>query len=114
MLKERGLGAFDISVIFINFGDSDDKRDLRFANSAKRVQSLGHYTLVCGHHKDRDVCCRGAARAECFKSLVTRRIEEGDLATVMLRDIGRDVLGNATCFTGHDISLTNVVEEGGL
>ncbi|MND31077.1 hypothetical protein D3C80_216170 [compost metagenome] len=41
-------------------------------------------------------------------------VDEGDLLTVLLDLVGTDVLGDAAGLTGHDIRLTDGVEQRGL
>ena len=48
------------------------------------------------------------------KSLVARRIQEGDLPAFEVDFVGADVLGDAPGLSGDHVAFADVVEEGGL
>ena len=58
------------------------------------------------------LCTAGTHGSKC---LVARSVEEGHMTAVLQGHvIGSDVLRNATCLTGDDVGLTNIVEQRGL
>src|SRR5690606_1656228 len=54
------------------------------------------------------------ARAHCRESSVARRIDEGDLLTILLDLVGADMLGDSARLARLDIGMADGVEQRGL
>ena len=81
-------------------------------------ERLRHHAIVGGNHDDDDVGHFGAARTHAGERLVTRRIEEDDLAAkgrrICLADtdlVRADVLRDAAGFAGRNIGFANRIEQ---
>ena len=99
----------------VDLVDGHDERHAGVPGVADRLDGLRHDLVVRRHDQHDDVGDLGAAGAHGGERLVTRRVEEGDLAVVRQLDVVRaDVLGDATRLAGHDVGLPDVVEQGRL
>ena len=68
-----------------------------------RLDRLGHNAVIGSYDQDSDIGSIGTASTHGCESLMTRGIEEGDGATVVIDHRSTDVLGNPACLTGSDI-----------
>ena len=76
---------------------------------------LRHDAVVGGNDDDGDVGNLSTTGTHGGERLVTRSIQEGDMASVLqCHVVCTDVLGNATCLTGDNVGLADVVEQRGL
>ncbi len=82
------------------------------------LHSLGHHTIIGGHHQDGDVGELGATRTHGGEGLVARGVDEGDLAGFALKVhrhlIGTDALGDAAGLALDDVGLADRVQQSGL
>ena len=63
---------------------------------------LRHHAVVGGHHQDDDIGDLGAARAHASERFVAGRVDEDDLAAVLLDVVRADVLRDSAGFAlGH-------------
>ena len=62
-------------------------------------ERLRHDAVVGGHHQHHDIGDLGAAGAHAGERFVAGRIDEHDLAAVLLDVIGADVLGDSAGFS---------------
>ena len=72
---------------------------------------LRHDAVVGRNDENRNVGDFRAARAHCGKRFVTRRIDERDLAIVLLDGIRADLLRDAAGFAAGDVGLTDLIEQ---
>ncbi len=85
---------------------------LRVADGFKR---LGHYRIVRRHHDYDQVGDFGSAGTHGGERFVTGGVEERDVTSVGKGDIvGTDVLCDTSGFTGDDVRLSDVVQQGCL
>jgi hypothetical protein len=75
---------------------------------------LWHHAVIGGYNEHSNICALGAARPHGGERLVTRGIQEGDLASFLLDLIGAYVLSDPTHLTGRHISRSDFVEQAGL
>ncbi|CAD5987479.1 protein of unknown function [Streptomyces sp. KY75] len=107
------VGTLDVDLV-----DRDHDRHLGRLGVVQRLDRLGHHTVVGRHHEDRDV---GRLRTTCThggERLVTRGVDEGDLA-VLTVDLGgdlvrTDVLRDAAGLARDDVRLADRVQQSGL
>ncbi len=85
------------------------------------LNGLRHHPVIGSHDQHHNVRCLRAAGPHASESLVTRRIEEHNLASVGWRFfigdanfVGADVLGDASSFAFRNGSLANRVQQRGL
>ncbi len=111
----------DIGLGFIDLVYGHDDRNIGGLGVIDGLDRLRHHAVVGGHHDHYNIGDLGAAGAHARKCLVTRRIQEDDLATVRRRAffgelhlVGADVLGNASSLAGNHVGLANRVQQRGL
>ena len=79
------------------------------------LNRLGHHRVISSHNDDGKVSELGSTGTHCGKRLVTRSIQEGDVAAVLQLDAVRtNVLGDSSGFAGDDVGFADVVQQGGL
>ena len=77
--------------------------------------SLWHHLIVSRDNQNHDVGHLRTTRTHCRKSLVARRVKEGDaLAGGQRHMICTDMLSDTARFARHDVRFANVVEQGSL
>lgn len=105
--------ALDVDLV-----DRDHDRHVGRLGVVQRLDRLGHHTVVGRHHEDRDVGRLGTTGTHGGERLVTRGVDEGDLALFVVdlsRDLVRtDVLRDTAGLTRDDVRLADGVEEAGL
>ena len=77
-------------------------------------EGLRHDAVVGRHHQHHDVGDLGAAGAHAGEGFVAGRIDEDDLAAVLLHVIGADVLRDAAGFLAGHVGYADGVEQRGL
>ena len=82
----------------VDLVDRDDDRHLGRLGVVDRFERLRHHAVVGRHHQHHDIGDLGAAGAHAGERFVTRRIDEDDLAAVLLDVIRADVLRDAAGF----------------
>src|SRR5712691_2357716 len=101
-----------VRVLFVDFVDGDDDRDLRRAGVMDRLDGLGHYAVVRGHDQHHEVRDLRAARAHCGEGLVARGVDEHDIVPVGRLDLVRaDALGDSAGLTRGNTRLADRVED---
>ena len=98
----------------VDLVDGDHDRHFGRLGVIDRLKGLRHHTVVGGHHEHGHVGELRAASTQGGERLMTRGIEEGDLAIANVDLVGADVLGDATRLARHDAGLANCVEQRGL
>ena len=94
MRNELLTHALGVGVVLVDLVDDDEDRHVRGARVVDRLFRLGLDAVVGGDNEDgdvRDVRATGAQRGE---RLVSRGVEERQLAAVALDLVGPDVLGD--------------------
>ncbi len=105
------LHAIDIGVVLVDLVDRDDQWDVGRLGVVDCLLGLRHDSVVGRDHQDDDVRRPGAARAHQGERLVTRGVEEHDLAVVGLDLVGADVLGDAAVLALGDLGRADVIEQ---
>ncbi len=111
MLGQFLLDPFRLGLGLVNLVDRHDDRHSGSLGVVDGFAGLGHDAIVGGDHQDNDIGNLGTAGTHGGKSLVTRRIEEGNLAAVQFNVVGADMLGNAARLAGDDIGFSNGVQK---
>jgi len=114
MLGQFLLHPLRLGVGLVDLVDGDDNRHPCCLGMVYRLPGLGHDPVVRRHHEDDDIGNLGSASPHGGERLVTRSVEEGNLASIELHVIGTDVLGNPSSFTGNDVSLADGVQKRGF
>ena len=96
------LDAIGLSVFLVHLVDGDDDRHAGRFDMRNRFARLRHDAVVGGHDENRDVGDLGAARTHRGERLVTGRVDERDLAIVLLDGVRTDLLSDAAGFAGRD------------
>ena len=105
------LDAIGLRVGLVHLVDRDDDRNVGGLDVRDRFVRLRHDAVVGRDDEDRDVGDLRAARAHRGERFVTGRIDERDLAIVVLDGVRADLLRDAAGFAGGDVGLTNLVEQ---
>ena len=107
-----------VGVGLVDLVDRDHDRHVGRLGVVERLDRLRHHAVVGRHHEHRDVGGLRTAGTHGGERLVTRGVDEGDLALVAVdlgRDlVGTDVLGDATGLLGDDVGVADRVEQLGL
>ena len=99
----------------VNLVDGEHHRHVGSLGMGDGLLGGGHHAVVGGDDDDGDIGHLGTTGTHGRKSLVARRIEEGDASSVLeFHIVGTDVLGNTTRLTGDDIGVADMVEQRGL
>ena len=73
---------------------------------------LRHHVIVGSHNDDGDVRHLGTTGTHGGERLVTRRVEEGNPATILhLHVVSTNVLSDTTRLASNHVGLTDVVEQ---
>ena len=94
----------------ILFERHDDRHAGRLG-VADRLFGLRHDAVVGRHDQHGDIGHVGAAGPHFGEGLVARRIDEGDLAAVLLDLIGADVLRDAAAFAADHVDADDPVQQ---
>ena len=105
------LDALRLRVGLVDLVDRDDDRHLGGAGVVDGFERLRHHAVVRRHHQHHDIGDFGAARTHAGERFVARRIDEDDLAAVLLDVIRADVLRDAAGFSFGDVGLPDGVEQ---
>ena len=105
------LDALGLRVRFIDLVHRDDDGRAGGPGVVDGFEGLRHDAVVGGDHQDHDVGDLGAARPHARERFVTGRVDEDDLAPVLLDVIGADVLRDAARFLLGDVGQANGVEQ---
>ena len=114
VLGQLGHHALRIGVVLVDLVQGHHDRHLGRLGVVDGLDGLRHHTVVGRDHQHHDVGDLGAAGAHLGERLVTRRVEERDLAVAHRHLVGTDVLGDATGLTGDDVGVADAVEQRGL
>src|SRR3989338_2240642 len=101
----------NICIVLVYLRDCDDEKDAGFFNCGERVERLRHHAFVRGDDENSYVRCRRAARTKRLERLVSGCVKKSNLASIMDRDIGGDMLGDAARFARDDICLPDVIQK---
>ena len=108
------LHFIHIGAGFVNFVDGDDDLHTGRLRMVDGLHGLGHHAVVRGNHQDCDVRGLGAAHTHGGERLMSRGIQECDLAVVDLDHGSTDMLGDSARLSGRHIALADRIEQGGF
>ena len=89
------LDALGLGVRLVDLVDRHDDRHLGRSGVVDGFERLRHDAVVGRHHQNDDIGDLGAAGAHAGERFVTGRVDEDDLAAVLLHLVRADVLGDA-------------------
>ncbi len=120
-IRQLLLHLVGIRIRLVDLVHRHDDRHIRRLRVVDRLQRLRHHAIVRRNHDDHDVRDLRAARTHPCKRLVTRSIQEHDLAPerrrIRLRDlhlVSADVLRNSASLTRRHIRRTNRIQQRSL
>src|SRR5215469_16353480 len=118
VLGELGAHPGRVRPLLVDLVDRHHDRHRRRLGVVERLGGLWLDAVVRRHHQDHQVGGLGAAGPHGGEGLVTRGVDEGDLAVRPVhlgRDlVGADVLGDAARLPGHHVGVPDGVEQLGL
>ena len=118
VLGQLGTHPGRVRSLFVDLVDRYHDRHPCRLGMVERLRGLRLDAVVRRHHQHHQVGGLGAAGTHGRESLVTRGVDEGDLAVGAVylgRDlIGPDVLGDAARLAGHHVGVPDRVEQLGL
>ena len=107
-----------VGPLLVDLVHRDHDRHVRRLRVVQRLNRLRHDAVVGCDHEDRDVGDLRTTSTHGGERLVTRGVDEGDLAlcALVLGDhlVRTDVLGDSTGFTGNDVGVADRVEQASL
>src|SRR5699024_2912357 len=107
-----------IRLGLVDLVDRDHDRHVGRLGVVERLDGLGHHAVIGRDHQDRDVGDVGTTGTHGGERLVTRGVDEGQRAVlVLVLDldlIGTDVLGDAAGLACTDGRLADGVQQTGL
>ena len=109
--RELVLHAVGVRVRQVDLVDRDDDRHLGGARVGDRLLRLRHHAVVGGDDEHGDVRHLRAAGAHGGERLVARRVEERDLAAVVVDLVRADVLRDPARLGLDDRGLADRVEQ---
>ncbi len=113
-LGELLLDPIGVRARQIDLVDGDDHRHVRRLDVRDRLAGGRHHAVVGGDDQHRDVGRLRPAGTHGGEGLVTRSIEEGDLAALGIDLVGADVLGDAAGLALGHVGGADRVEQLGL
>ncbi len=105
------LDAFGLRVGLVHFVDGDDDGRAGRSGVIDGLDGLRHDAVVGRHHQDDDIGDFGAAGAHAGERFMAGRIDEYDLAAVLLDVISTDVLRDAAGLAVGDVGRTDRVQQ---
>ena len=118
VLGELAAHLGRVRALAVDLVDRHHDRDLGRQGVVERLDGLRHHAVVGRHHQHGDVGRLRAAGTHGGERLVTRGVDEGDLALVAVdlggHLVGADGLGDATGLAGDHVGLADRVEQLGL
>ena len=75
------------------------------------LNGLRHNAIIRCDYKDRNIGRLGTTHTHCRECLMTRCIEECDLLSVVLNNIGTDVLCDTACLSGGYVCLADRIKK---
>ena len=118
VLGELGTDPLRVGTLLVHLVHGDHDRHAGRLGVVQRLGGLRLDTVVRGDDQDHQVGGLGAAGPHCGEGLVTRGVDEGDLALLAIHDgvdlVGADVLGNAARFVRRHVGVPDRVEQLGL
>ena len=99
-----------VSIGPVNFIDGHDDGYFGSPGVVYRFDSLGHYTIVSGYHQNGDIGYIGSVSPHSGKGFMPGGVQEGNLLPVDCYLVGADVLGDASGFGIHYISLPDGIK----
>ena len=104
-----------VRAFLVDLVDRDHDRYVRGQRVVQRLDRLRHHTVVGRNHQHGDVGRLRTTGTHGGERLVTRGVDEGDLALVTV-DLGRDLvrtdgLGDATGLASDDVGLADRVQQ---
>src|SRR6202167_758728 len=107
-----------VGALLVDLVDGHHDRHTRRLGVVERLRGLRLHAVVGRDHQHHQVGGLGAAGTHGGERLVTRGVDEGDLALVAVdlggHLVGADVLGDAACLAGHHVGVPDRVEQLGL
>ena len=107
-----------VGTLLVDLVDRDHDRHLGGQGVVERLDRLRHHAVVGRHHQHGDVGRLRPAGTHGGERLVTRGVDEGDLALFAVdlggHLVGADGLGDATGLAGDHVGLADGVEQLGL
>ena len=118
VLGELGPHPLGVGALLVDLVDRHDDGHARRLRVVQRLRGLRLHAVVGRHHQDHQVGGLGTAGPHGREGLVTRGVDEGDLALVAVHLgghlVGADVLGDAAGLPGHQVGVPDRVEQLGL
>ena len=114
LIGELLLHAVGICTLAVDLVHGDHDGHVSRLRVRECLKRLGHNAVVRGDHEHNDVGDLCTASAHGGERLVSRCVEERDLATLYLYLIGAYVLRDTAGFALHHVRLANRVEQAGL
>ena len=105
------LDALGLGIGFVDFVDGDDDGHAGRLGVIDGFERLRHHAVVGGHHQDDDIGDFGAAGAHAGERFMAGRVDEYDLAAVLLDVISADVLRNAAGFAVGDVRGADGIQQ---
>ncbi len=118
VLGELGAHPLRVGALLVHLVDRDDDRHAGRVGVVDRLGGLRLHAVVGRDHQDDQVGRLGTTGTHGGERLVTRGVDEGDLALLAVdlgRDlVGTDVLGDAAGLAGDHVGVADRVEQLGL
>ncbi len=118
VLGELGPHPLRVGALLVDLVDRHHDRHARRLRVVQRLRGLRLHAVVGRHHEHHQVGGLGAAGPHGGERLVTRGVDEGDLALLAVHLgghlVGADVLGDAAGLAGHHVGVPDRVEQLGL
>ena len=114
MLGELRLDLIGIRIRAIDLVQRDDDGNLGRLDVGDRFDRLGLNAIIRGDHEHGNIRDLRAPGAHCGEGLMSGRVQECDLAAVVLDLIGADVLRDATRLACRDVRRADRVQQTGL
>ena len=115
MFEQAGADIVRIGFRLVHLVDRNDHRNAGGLRVIDGLDRLRHDAIIGGHDEYHDIGHVRAALTHFGKGGVARGIEEGDLLTVLRRDlIAADMLRDTASFAAGNIRAAQRIQQAGL
>ena len=117
-LGQLSTNLFGVGPVHIDLVDRHDNRHMRRLGVVDGLDRLGHNAVIRSNDQNRHVGQLGTSGSHGREGLVTRGIQEGDLAILALQLdgglVGTDPLGDATGLACRGVGLPDGIQQSRL
>ena len=114
ILGELLLYTLNVCGGLINLIYGNDNFDACCLCMVNCLNGLGHDTVICCNHENRNIRRICTTHTHCREGLMSRRIQERNVSSVKRNGVSTDMLRNTAGLALRNVRLTNGIQQGGF